>query len=223
VPTTYLLLPSPLLGAATWSPVAEVLRGGGARVVVASTAGCSSPEQVLAAYVAALPAEDGADVVLVPHSNAGYYAPIVAERAAAAGVVYVDAALPPETGPTVLAPPDLYGFLVGLADDDGVLPPWTRWWGDAGGLFPDDATRAEVEAGQPRLPLAYFRGSLRPPPDWAARPGAYLAFGDTYVEERARATRLGWPVRRLDGGHLHLLHNPTACAAAVSELRARIT
>jgi hypothetical protein len=184
VPTTYLLLPSPLLGAATWSPVAEVLRGGGARVVVASTAGCSSPEQVLAAYVAALP---------------------------------------PETGPTVLAPPDLYGFLVGLADDDGVLPPWTRWWGDAGGLFPDDATRAEVEAGQPRLPLAYFRGSLRPPPDWAARPGAYLAFGDTYVEERVRATRLGWPVRRLDGGHLHLLHNPTACAAAVSELRARIT
>jgi hypothetical protein len=55
-----------------------------------------------------------------------------------------------------LAPPRLLGFLCGLADEEGVLPPWTAWWDDGDDLFPDTATRAAVEGGQPRLRLAHF-------------------------------------------------------------------
>ncbi|HET6654394.1 MAG TPA: hypothetical protein VFH10_17285 [Nocardioides sp.] len=219
--TRYVLLPSPLVGAATWRPVAEVLRAGGASVAVASTDGCTTPEQVQAAYVAAVPPGDGA-MVLVPHSNAGYLAANVAAAVGSAGVVYVDAALPASTGPTTLAPSELLDFLAGLADEDGVLPPWTQWWDDSDGLFPDDATRAEVEADQSRLPLAYFRSAVRPPTGWTARPSGYLAFGDTYAEELERAISLGWPTRVLEGGHLHQLHDPAAVAAGITELSSRI-
>ena len=86
---TFALLPSPLLGAAVWDPVAGLLRDGGHRVVVASPGGVATPAEVLAAYVEAA-GEPGA--VLVPHSNAGYFAPVVADRCAAVATVYVDAA-----------------------------------------------------------------------------------------------------------------------------------
>ena len=56
------------------------------------------------------------------------------------------------------------------------------------------------------------------PPGWAERPCAYLAFGDTYAEETARARDLGWPVEVLDGRHLHLLVDPDAVLEAVLRL-----
>ena len=212
---TFVLLPSPLLGAAVWDPVAGLLRDGGHRVVVASPGGVATPAEVLAAYVEAA-GEPGA--VLVPHSNAGYFAPVVADRCAAVATVYVDAALPAGSGATSLAPTAFLDFLTGLADPDGLLPPWTDWWDDTDGLFPDEATRAAVEAGQPRLPLSYFRSTVDVPAGWERAPSGYLAFGGTYAEEAARARSWGWPARRLDGGHLHLLHDPVATADAVVQL-----
>lgn len=216
--TTYLLLPSVLLGAVVWEPVAERLYAAGDTVVVASTAGCTTPGSVLAAYVAAAP-PGAEDLVVVPHSNAGFYAAAVADQVAAAAVVYVDAALPERAGPTPLAPPGLLDLLSGIADRGEMLPPWTSWWPDMDALFPDERTRARAEASQPRLPLDYFRSSVHAPAGWESASAAYLAFGDTYAQEQLRAAELGWPRRRLDGEHLHLLHDPAACAAAVVELR----
>jgi hypothetical protein len=213
--TSFALLPSPLLGAAVWDPVAGLLRDGGHRVAVASLGRVGTPAEVLAAYVEAA-GEPG--TVLVPHSNAGYFAPAVADRCTVAATVYVDAALPAGSGTTALAPPAFLDFLTGLADADGLLPPWTAWWDDTDGLFPDDITRATVEAGQPRLPLSYFRSTVGVPAGWERAPSGYLAFADTYAEEAARARSWGWPARRLDGGHLHLLHAPVATAEAVVQL-----
>ena len=65
--------------------------------------------------------------------------------------------------------------------------------------------------------MAYFRSALDVPAGWDAGPGAYIAFGDTYAEEQAAAAARGWPVRVLDGAHLHLLTDPAAVAAAVLE------
>jgi hypothetical protein len=206
-----LLLPSPLLGPAAWAPVADLL---GARV--ADPVGATTPEDVLAAYVAA--ADGLAEVLLVPHSNAGLYAPLVAERIDALATVYVDAALPGTAASTPLAPAAFLDFLTGLAGEDGLLPPWTQWWDDLGDLFPDEEARARVEAAQPRLPLAYFTSRLDVPAGWAGRPSAYLAFGDTYADEIAFARARGWPVTALPGRHLHQLVAPADVAAAITRM-----
>lgn len=199
----YLLVPSPLLGPATWAPVAELLDG---RVVTVDDV-----------------APGLRDVVLVVHSNAGLYAPLLAARLDARATVYVDAALPGDGPDTALAPPRFLDFLETLAGDDGVLPPWTHWWedDDVRDLFPDPATRASVEAEQPRLPLSYFTSRVPLPAGWADRPSAYLAFGETYAEETTFARARGWPVTVLPGRHLHQLVAPAEVAATIADLATR--
>lgn len=214
--TAILLVPSPLLGPATWVPVTDWLTAEGyaARVV---------PLDGVEDVVAAAGAEP---VVLVPHSNAGLHVPALAERLDVRATVYVDAALPTGAGPTTkLAPPGFREFLAELADGDGLLPPWTGWWreADLAGMFPDHATRTAVEAEQPRLPLAWFEREVPVPAGWAQRPSAYLAFGMTYAAEVALARREGWPVRVLDGRHLHQLHDPAGVGRAVLDLLAQVT
>ncbi|MFC7496648.1 MULTISPECIES: hypothetical protein [unclassified Nocardioides] len=213
-----LLLPSPLLGPASWAPVTSRLDA-----TVADPAGATSPDEVLAAYEQA--AVGLSDVVLVPHSNAGLYAPLLADRIGAVATVYVDAALPGTTGRTGLAPPGLVDHLRELADADGLLPPWTQWWdpSEVDGLFLDAATRAAVEAGQPRLPLSYFTSSVEVPAGWAHRPSAYLAFGDTYADEIAVAHLRDWPLVALPGRHLHQLVAPDEVAATIAALVERVS
>ncbi|WP_193612912.1 alpha/beta fold hydrolase [Nocardioides lijunqiniae] len=214
------LVPSPLLGPATWSPVVDRLRERGhdathVPLVRRTVAG------VLDAVVGA--AGGDGPVVLVPHSNAGLYAPRLGELVHVSATVYVDAALPTGSPDTALAPAGFLDFLRGLADDDGLLPPWTAWWDDTDGLFPDDAARAAVAAEQPRLPLSYFTQRVPVPAGWANRPAAYLGFGDTYAEELAFARGRGWPVSTMPGGHLHALHEPAAVADEVLRLARSLT
>ncbi len=214
------LLPSPLLGPAVWMPVAEELRRTGWPVVACGGDGAAPRtwEDVLRSFLADLPA--GRDLVLVPHSNAGLYVPALTGRRQVVASVFVDAGLPPTEGSTPLAPPDFYDFLATLADEDGVLPPWTQWWEgpDVDELFPNGAARDRVEQEQRRLPLAYFRDSLPVPAGWDHNPSAYIAFGDTYAQDREQAEGRGWPVRTLTGGHLHTLVEPSDVAAVITEL-----
>ncbi|MBZ5740423.1 hypothetical protein [Nocardioides mangrovi] len=201
-----ILVPSPLLGPASWAPVADLL---GARV----------------ATVDELDRTQAEGVVLVPHSNAGLHAPRLAERLGARATVYVDAALPAGgASDTALAPPRFLDFLSRLADDAGLLPPWSHWWDDADvdPLFPDAATRAAVEAEQPRLPVSSFETRVPVPDGWADRPSAYLAFGGTYAEEIRLAHDRGWPVLGLPGRHLHQLVAPAEVAAAITDLTGRL-
>ena len=85
-------------------------------------------------------------------------------------------------------------------------------------LFPGAEGRAAVEREQQRLPLSYFEGSLAAPGGWDERPGAYLAFGDTYSAERDAAARRCWPVRTLPGEHLHQLNDPAQVSDALVAL-----
>ena len=212
------LLPSPLLGPACWRPVAAALAADGWAVAevppeqVASSTGAAA----LATFLAAIP--EDRDVVLIPHSNAGLFVPsLAAARRRTLGYVFADAGLPAAGEPVPMVPRQFYDMLAAKADTDGMLPPWIQWWDgeDLSGLFPDAHTRAEVEAQQQRLPLSYFAESVLVPPGWPDRPGAYLAFGETYGPERAAAAALGWPVTTLPGEHLHMLVNPAEVAAAL--------
>lgn len=222
MPSTIALLPSPLLGPVVWEPVAEVLRAQGRpAVVVGLPDEISTPQDVLGAFASGL---SGDDVVLVPHSNAGLFVPALADLVRPVATVFVDAALPGPGAATALAPPRFLEFLTGLSDDGGRLPPWVEWWDEADlrGLFPDAAWRQRVEAAGRRLTLAYFASTIRVPVGWDERPSAYLAFGDTYADEQARARHKGWPTEVIDGAHLHMLHAPEAVVDAIVALVGRL-
>lgn len=215
------LLASPMLPARAYTPLTDALaRRGWDAVVAAAPRGPGGPEPVLAAYLEVVSAHRP-DLV-VAHSNAGRYA---VAAAGATPVVYVDAALPPEQGDATLAPDGLLDHLGGLADDDGLLPPWTRWWSedDLAAVVPDAEVLADVRAEEPRVPLAYLRSRLGAPEGWTAHPQAYLALGGTYAEETALARRRDWPTTVLDGAlHLHHLVDPDAVAGAVLDLAAAL-
>lgn len=89
-------------------------------------------------------------------------------------------------------------------------------------LFPDAESRAGVQREQQRFPLSYFEGTLTVPRGWDERPGAYLAFGETYAAERDDAEHRRWPVRTLPGGHLHQLNDPDQVADSILALLGQV-
>ena len=207
------ILPSPLLGPASYLPLAGILRERGLATVVASLpAGEVMPGGVLHTFGAVI--DHHAATVLVAHSNAGYYAPALAS-ARDLPVVFMDAALPAAgVAETRLAPAAFAEFIETLPLSDGLLPPWPSWWdrADVAALFPDDDWLDRVTREAPRLPPEYFTTPLPVPLGWEARPAAYLGFGDTYVEELTLAEGLGWVVRREAGHHLAHLAEPDRVA-----------
>lgn len=72
------------------------------------------------------------------HSNAGAYVPALTGQRRVVGCVFVDALLPSRAGRVPLAPLAFLDVLRDLADDVGLLPPWTCWWdeADVAGLLP---------------------------------------------------------------------------------------
>ena len=214
----FVLVHSPSVGPSTWTPVAERLAAAGTTAVVPSLLGVADGEppawprvaQAVAAQIALLP--PGLPVVLVAHSNAGLFLPVIAQASPrpVAGFVFVDAALPARDGTTPVAPPHFLELLRGKAVD-GRLPQWTTWWdeADVAPMFPDAQTRAVVEAEQPRLPLSYYEQRIPAPAGWDGRPCGYLLFDeDAYGEEASEAAGRGWTVDRLTGLHLHQLVDP---------------
>ena len=214
-----MLVPSPLVGPATWHSVAGSLVELGRRVVVVDTGRPSRPDDVVSSVLDV--AHQVGRVVLVPHSNAGLFAPLLSTRLDVQATVFVDAALPLSGTETGLAPPGFLERLRALADPDGMLPPWSRWWDDLSGVFPSAEVRTEIERQEPRLPLSYFTSSVPVPIGWAEARCAYLAFGDTYADETAFAREHGWPVSVLPGQHLHMLHEPALVGAAIVNLESR--
>jgi hypothetical protein len=130
--------------------------------------------------------------------------------------VFVDAALP-DVGHYTTS-----DFLRGLTSSDGLLPPWTSWWDeeDVAALFPDARVRAEVEAEQPRMPLAYYDHLPPAPHDWTAPSAGFIWFGEPYDKGAKQAAARGWPTAHVPGNHLHMLTDPDGVAAAVLDMAA---
>lgn len=220
-PLLVVLLGSPVLGGVVWEGVAPLLRERGREVMVAPDVDVQahgSVEAVVAEVLGTLPADR--PLAIVAHSNAGNLVPgIVAARELSA-VVLLDAVLPAKAGTHPVAPPQFVRRLATLADDRGLLPPWSTWFPDAAiaGLGLDAAQLARLRAAEPRVPYSYLAGTFQVPHEWAgSMPGAYVSFGDGYARERRRAESLAWRVRVLEGGHLHPLVAPEEVAAAIDE------
>lgn len=219
----WLVLPSPFLGAPAYAWLVEALRAGAGGDGASVAPSMERPDAAALVDVWSVVAAGLDEVVLLPHSNAGHLAPLVSDRCGGLPIVFVDAALPATAGTSPLAPDGLLGELRELAEADGLLPRWSRWWPreELDAVLPGDL-HDRVEAILPRIALDYVEGRVAVPTDWENGPCAYLAFGsDTYSEELARARRSGWPVAVLpDARHLHVLVDPTATAAAIRALSA---
>jgi pimeloyl-ACP methyl ester carboxylesterase len=218
------LIHSPSVGPRTWQPVAHRLAELGWEAAVPSLLHVTDqgPEywpRVVEAVVAGMgTADQGQGLVLVAHSNAGLFIPVIAAAlpGQVRGCIFVDAALPPPSGAAVVAPPELLGLLRDKASG-GLLPPWTDWWDEdeVAPLFPDQATRQAVTEEQPRLPLSYYEASVPVPAGWDAQPCAYLLFGPPYDELASEARGRGWIVEHLPGAHLHQLVDPDGVARSL--------
>jgi len=166
----------------------------------------------------------GQPVVLVAHSNAGLFVPVVvhAARRPVAGCVFVDASLPCRTGPTPAATPERLNLLRAMATE-GRLPQWTAWWDedDVALLFPDRRTRLSVSAEQSRLPLSYYEQQIPVPDGWDNRPCGYLLFGPPYDHTAQEARERGWVVEQVPGRHLHQLVDPDTVTARIVAMTSR--
>ena len=223
------LLHAPVLGPASWAPVAAELTGRGHQVAVPSLAGFAAGGPPYAGHLVRLARSRLARsrlptgrTVLVVHSGAGLLAPHVAgalpDRPVA--VLFADAALPARTGPTPVVSAGFLPYLEGLATD-GTVPPWPQWWPpeDVAAAVPGHAAGQAAMAEAAPLPLAFFTESLPPvPPSWPDCCPGYLRFSDGYHAPAAEAARRGWPVRELPGEHLHMLADPAGVAGALLAL-----
>jgi hypothetical protein len=230
VAPAFVFVHSLLLGPLTWAPVAVRLTALGAVTVVPSLVDVADADdppfwpRVAAKVNDALShLPQGQPIVLVAHSNAGLFVPVVvqAARRPVAGCLFVDARLPSRTGPAPAASPERLNYLRTKVTE-GRLPQWTTWWDedDVAPLFPDLQTRSTVSAEQPRLPLSYYEQQVPVPAGWDNRPCGYLLFGSPYDRMAQEARERGWDVDQVSGGHLHQLVDPdavTACIIAMTE------
>jgi hypothetical protein len=225
----FVLIHAPVLGPASWAPVAEELTRRGHRVSVPSLTGFTAGgppyaprlvQQARAQIQQAL--RPGERLVLVVHSGAGVFAPHLVAGLGATGatVIFADAGLPPEIGQGRVIDEEFLPFVRDLSDG-GLAPPWPRWWPTAelDPLFPDLATRERVSGEAAPLPLAFFEETLPPlPEDWRSCRCAFLRFSEGYQGPARQAAARGWPVRGLPGDHLHMLVAPAAVAEAITSL-----
>src|SRR5215472_2402649 len=223
-----LLVHSPLVGRATWDLVADDLAGRGCRVGVPDLTGtvAAGPPYFSRQAEVIADSASGEPAILIGHSGAG---PLLAAAGAiigqACGYIFADAGLPaPGQSWMDTVPPSLADQLRQMADAQGWLPPWPRWWGEEvlAELIPDADLRRRFAAGCPRLPLAMFEEVHPSSPDWPDAPAAYLQLSEAYADQADQARRFGWPVTQLVSHHLAPLTEPGLVARSLRELLSQL-
>jgi hypothetical protein len=217
----FVLVHSPVVGPSTWRWVADALRSDGHEAIVPNlVAGAVAGDPGVFAQAAAEAADSDEDTVIVGHSGAGAVLPLVAARKTfkAPQVVFVDAGLPPCEG-SFRAGGDFLRTMRDLATN-GVLPIWSRWWGEGvlEELVRDDRRRHEIEKELPQVPLAFYEASIEVPTDWCNSRGAYVLLSDAYRQDASRAASLGWPVVERPGAHLDIVNDEDAIADILLDL-----
>lgn len=168
--------------------------------------------------VAACPADTD---VLVGHSGAGVLLPAIADSLSSRTrprLVFVDAVIP-DCGGEAKLDPVVVDLLRTLAVD-GVLPPWSVWWGEGGAerLIPDNEQRHRVEAEVPELPMTLFEVGLPVPAGWCEWPCGFLLLSEDMRDEAERARSLGWSVLEDVGNHLDVVNRAVEVAADLVRL-----
>ncbi|HEX3722843.1 MAG TPA: alpha/beta fold hydrolase [Nitrolancea sp.] len=221
----FALIHSPLVGPASWAPVASELRRRGRNVVVPKLrdddeSAASYWQQEVDSVVSDLDLTTGdGPLVLVGHSGAGTLLPLIGERMRRplAGLIYVDAGLPLGDGSRLaeiaISSPDIAVQLRAELALGNRAPNWTD--DDLQSDIPDDHLRLQVLSElQPRS-RAFYEEPIPSPTDWEHMSSGYLLFSPFYFAAAENARQLGWPVFELSGSHFHLLIDPSAVAAVL--------
>ncbi|MEZ0115253.1 pimeloyl-ACP methyl ester carboxylesterase [Catenulispora sp. EB89] len=217
-----ILVHSPLVGPATWQPVARLLRDR-YDVLVPSLHGIATGPGPYARRIAREVARNAHfdEIVLVGHSGAGAYLPAIVDAVdgRVTGIAFVDAQLPrPGLSDFDASPPDFREALTAMADD-GMLPPWNQWFAPElmTELIPHTEQRKAFLAELHPIALAYFQEPAPPTESWSATQCTYLQLSEGYREQADRAAALGWPTTRLDADHLAVFTGPEPVADFLSE------
>lgn len=217
------LIHSPLVGPLTWSRVADELHQDGITAITPALSDAGEPDQPYwqrhsrsAAQAIATATRDR--VVLVGHSGAGQLLPAItaelrrlrADDAPVAAYIFVDAGLPGPAG----------SRLERLGEEDGELarqlaemlaagerfPNWSE--ADLRAVIPDANLRRGMVADLHPRGLDFWSETIPAFPDWPDAPCAYLQFTSSYDLHARQAQDSGWPYRRLEVGHFHMLVEP---------------
>jgi hypothetical protein len=73
---------------------------------------------------------------LVGHSSASTLVADLATKMPVRGLIIVDGDIPPASGSAAPVRASFREFISGLADQDGLLPPWSQWWVKGTGVAP---------------------------------------------------------------------------------------
>jgi len=222
----WLLVPSPLLGPASWRAVATVLTDEGHDVVVPQTSMTTSRcDDHIGPWLEEVIKEadrfaNPDPAIVVAHSAACVRGPMLVDCLIRWGrpveaMILVDGRFPDgvSLGRTE---PKFAELLNGLVRPDDYLPPWPRWWGSwVSGLVVDANARDVVFNEARPVPRTWFDQACPVPslPDDVGR--GYVAFGSSYEEARRRAKAEGWYTLQLTGDHLHQVVAPQAVAGTL--------
>jgi len=215
---TYLLVHSPLLGPSSWARVGALLDD----VVIPdlSQAGTASEPWRVFVDLAVEAVDQAQDVVVVGHSGAGAFLPLIgaALKGRLNRLVFVDAVVPPDSGKYVSSE-EMLAFLDGKAVG-GVLPRWNDWWSEDVLVeeLPKIEDRDLLASDAPRLPRSFYDHAVPVPPGWIDMPCSYVRLSEAYDHFEERAVAKGWMVRHVETTHVALLTEPRAVANAVREL-----
>lgn len=227
---TWLLIHSPLVGAATWTLVAAELRQRGQEVIIPDLTpalpGDGNHASRQAELVAA--AIRHGPVVLVAHSGAGPLLPLIADRlgqqhVAVAASVFVDAGLPHPGQSALDVLPAPAAELLRRMTVEGWLPPWTSWWPpeQLRVMLPDEQLRNLMVDTCPRLPVSLFTEVLPGVSEDGLGVCSYVRLSSVYDPFADQAEQAGWPVRRLESHHLAVLTSPAEVADTLQDVADR--
>lgn len=225
--TTFVFIHSPLVGALTWSLVAQrVQQRGYACLLPALSERSDSSDSFWKQHadsvhqaLAHLPAEQS--LTLVAHSGAGPLLPVM--RALLPNpvdaYVFVDAGIPRD-GASRLGLIKLESQTWGAEFhkellNGGRFPTWR--FEDLREVLPDEALRRQMVAEiQPR-DLAFFTEPIPVSQAWPDAPCAYIQLSESYAFYAEQARQAGWWVKQIQAGHFHMLVDAVSVAEDVIE------
>jgi pimeloyl-ACP methyl ester carboxylesterase len=221
------LVTGPMVGASSWAPTADRLRASGARVQVPDVLallGYAPPWSAWTSYLADL-ISLAEEPILVGHSLASTLVADLATKMPVRGVIIVDGDMPPANGPALPGKATFRDYVKSLADENGVLPPWSRWQRDQRRaqlvgietLALDPDAFESFEKGLPRIMARWFDDVIDLAP-WDHVPAGYIQTSAIYDQDAEEALRRGWPVKRMQGTHLHPTLKPDETVSAIEEI-----